>query len=310
MYKSMYNRAGEGMWHRRRSVDHVMAELREARDKYEYETVIFYDEIFIDNRDWLEDFCAQYERDIGVPFWCFANADYVDTEVVRMMEDAGCAEVFMGVETVRGETRRKYLTRGGKDGKLEEAIRLFRSSSIFLSTGNMVGVPGQSVEEVLELAGFYNDHRVDMPSVQYFTYFPRTRIVDIAVREGLLTQADVEVIEEARDGQSFYLNEDRDGQDLARIRALIQMTTWAPRRLVRALIQRGGWRRIPVWEGLHMFLAIVSYAHKPWDRKRHIAHLYTPVSYIRLMWHYARVKLQWLRQRRGVRQKGVLRAAK
>src|SRR5262249_2003034 len=59
---------GLGTYLRRRSVDHVMRELRAAvESRPMLKTIAFSDDIFAPPRPWLEEFCARYEREIRLP---------------------------------------------------------------------------------------------------------------------------------------------------------------------------------------------------------------------------------------------------
>jgi anaerobic magnesium-protoporphyrin IX monomethyl ester cyclase len=114
LYKRMYR--GLGRWQRRRSVDNVIAELQQAHEKFPFETVQFWDEIFVDHMDWLEEFSDKYARKINKPFFCWAYPKYITPETVAMLEKANCREVNIGIQTINETTKRTKLRRGGRAG--------------------------------------------------------------------------------------------------------------------------------------------------------------------------------------------------
>jgi radical SAM superfamily enzyme YgiQ (UPF0313 family) len=302
VYKRLYDRAGLGEWKRQRSVDSVMTELTQALEKYDIERIYFMDEIFTDNREWVEEFCDKYGRLVGKPFWCYGHTQFITKDLVGCLERAGCREINIGVQTIRESTRREYLRRGGSNDSIARAIRAVSDSGVWLSTGNIMELPGQTVEEAVELAAFYNDNRVDLPIVSFLRYYPRTEIVDIALNEGILTPEDVETIEEAKTGSSMYYvgirSEHTTGFRKARLLTLL--TTWVPRGMVALLIRRGWWRFLPASGLLNLALAWVGTLRPYWTGKRPFPdNNYTSLRYLAMMMRHGLAKLRWkLRARR------------
>lgn len=295
-YKKMYK--NNGRWQRRRSVDNLIAELEYAQAKYNYERVQFWDEIFVDHHDWLEEFCEKYAEKIHKPFFCWAYAKYVNPEVVRLLEKAGCREVNIGVQTINEYTKKKKLKRGEKYEKVVEAIQLMQKSSILFSTGNILEIPGQPIEEGLELADFYNKHRVDLTYIGFMRYYPRTEIVNIGVDEGVLDAADVEKIEEASEERPFLKPLGEDSADWVRVRSLIQMTCFMPKWFVSMLITSGYWRKLPTNDWYHLAYHLSYHVRRLWTGKTRFVENYTAAQYAYSVMHYGWRKLKWTITRR------------
>lgn len=292
MYKQMYNRSGKGKWYRRRSVKNLMDELVSAHEKYNYEYVFFWDEIFIDNHEWLEEFCAEYGKRLGIPFWCYGYARYVNQHVVDVMEEAGCREMNIGVQTIRKETR-KIIKRGDRNEKIAEAIKIIGKSKINLCTGNILQLPGQSVEEAKELVEFYSDYRVDLPITGFLRYYPRTEIVDTGLKMGVLTEQDVEVIERAEVENPFTVPNTEDNWEFKKLQILIQMTPWSPRFLVRYVLHSGLYRMLPTGTFAALVVTRFSNLRSILLGKRHAQESYTGIQYLRVMAKYGWEKLVW-----------------
>lgn len=90
---------GLGTYVRRRSVDHVMAELLEAtRVRPRLQAIALSDDIFAPPRPWLEEFCARYKQEIGLPFTAYSYPGMVDEKRVKLMRDAGFWTSTMGIQ--------------------------------------------------------------------------------------------------------------------------------------------------------------------------------------------------------------------
>ncbi len=283
---------GKGHWRRRRSVENLLQELREVKVRYAFKDVRFWDELFIDDKPWLREFAAAYRRDIALPFYCYGHSRFIDEESVALLQQAGCRELNIGVECMGEETRRTLLRRPFSNEEIQRAFDLVRPTGIWLSTGNILGLPGQPVEEALALAAFYNENRVDHPQVYFFRYYPNTEIIDIARERKLLTDDDVADINgQERPTAGFASASERDAPDLLRIRTMIHLTTVLPRGVVAFLLARNRWRSLPT-ANISPFLAVASALwRRLLKRKRPAIESYTPWLRIHAMLTYGLKKI-------------------
>lgn len=262
---------GKGRWRRRRSVDNVLTELAEARKRFEYKDVRFWDEIFLDDRDWLEEFAEKYPEAIGKPYYCWGHPRFIDEDIVALLEASGCQELNIGVETVNETTRRELLNRHETNEDIARSIELVRPTRIFLTTGNIINLPGQSLREVVEMAAFYTEHPVDLPWVYYFRYYPNTGIVQKARERGLLSDEEVQRIENPEDMQETLVHStERDAIGFRRLRNLILLTAVAPKGLLRYLLRHERWRRFPAWN-IQPFVSVLSSYYRRLVRGKKVA---------------------------------------
>src|SRR6202012_4304321 len=77
----------------------VAEEMRLLKDAA-VEHIWFGDDVFALNHHWLEEFAGEVERiDAAVPFKIQSRADLMNERTVLNLKRAGCAEVWMGVES-------------------------------------------------------------------------------------------------------------------------------------------------------------------------------------------------------------------
>jgi anaerobic magnesium-protoporphyrin IX monomethyl ester cyclase len=110
MLKKMY--AG-GNFHRTRSVDHVIGELKYIRDKFPFIGVInIFDDIFIARPyEELLDFARRYKKEISLPFECQISAGTVTREKLDALVEAGLIFVEMGIQSAASSSRALYNRR-------------------------------------------------------------------------------------------------------------------------------------------------------------------------------------------------------
>ncbi len=93
---------------RRRSVDVVIEELVQAKQKHDVKVVLFYDDVFTINPKWLREFAPRYKAEVGLPFWCYTYPRSTRKDEILMLKDAGLASVTMGVQSGSEEVLGTY----------------------------------------------------------------------------------------------------------------------------------------------------------------------------------------------------------
>lgn len=142
---------GLGSYVRQRSPKHVIDELLNLKKLYQPRNFEFHDDIFIVNRLWVKEFVDLYiEHKINTPFEINVRIDMVDDEIAMWLKQAGCYSVQFGIESGNVETRKKLLKRNISNQQIVEASLLFRKIGIKTNAFNLVGLPGETLNDVLE----------------------------------------------------------------------------------------------------------------------------------------------------------------
>jgi len=221
-----------GVYFRRRSPQNVIAELRAAKARYGIKKVTFYDEVFTDDQAWLKTFLELYRDEIGLPFFCCVHPDAVNEESVKLLSDAGCAAINIGIQTINEETRVRVLGRPGNNDSVSRAMKLLRASKIFVYSNIMLGLPGEGEEEVVRTLRFCAEHKADLPAIYWLRYYPGTRIVNLACERGMLTAAQVKEINQSREYLPYAITGNTYSKNIQRLGNLILLTGVLPERFV------------------------------------------------------------------------------
>ncbi|MSP62702.1 MAG: radical SAM protein [Myxococcales bacterium] len=204
-----------GRFVRHRSPEHLLAELLWAKRRYAFRHVEFVDDVFTVNHKWLREVLGRYRREIGVPFSCLTHAKYLNDEVARLLADAGCESVQMGIQSMDEDYRRKRLRRVERARDVERALTALEKYGVRFTLDHIFGFPGEAdaaQEAALALYGRFRPHRVN---TFWLTYFPGTQIFREAVAEGRLTAEEASAIE--RGGAvSYHQPRDSDAASVHR----------------------------------------------------------------------------------------------
>jgi anaerobic magnesium-protoporphyrin IX monomethyl ester cyclase len=142
---------------RRRDLDAVFAEIEQLRDRG-YDGLWIADDTFTLSLPHLREFCRRMidrrRAGRGMHWSCLSRVDEIDAETVRLMAEAGCRRVYLGLESGSQAT----LDLMNKHATVEAGVRavhLYREAGIEVAGFFIVGYPGESasaIEETLRLA--------------------------------------------------------------------------------------------------------------------------------------------------------------
>ncbi len=246
---------------RTRPVDDVIAELIENKARYGLNHVMFFDDILGWDQEWFGEFAEAYKRHVDLPYWCFVYPSVVNERMVANLVRSGCYEVQMGVQSLSPNVRRDIMLRHESLDQITRAIELLRKSPISLKVDNIAGVPGQSDDELIEMARYYSVHRPDKLGVYWLTYFPGTSILSIAERKGYVGEDEVQQINESVEGTTYYNQSSRHDKRSVRLLGYLNWVILLPHWLNRIIIERKYYRFWPadrLTYGLSLFLHLFN----------------------------------------------------
>jgi radical SAM superfamily enzyme YgiQ (UPF0313 family) len=300
LYKEKIYR-GKGRFFRRRSPDNVLAELKKAKEHYHYGAVHFWDEIFISDKKWLVPFLEGYKKAIDVPFTCCIHVNFIDEEVVSLLKDAGCWQAIMGVQSLNEELKKQILNRRETNQQVKRTIQLLKDAGILTICENMLGLPTQTEEDLVDMLRFYNETRPNRLSLYFIRYYPRTEIIESALEHKILTPEDVEEINRGLIARSFIQGGTKQEKAFARIQGFLTFIPVLPQWLNRFLITIKFYRVLPDFGMLTHSIARILDRNKEFDvdafrfKERYKTFMLKKCGQlIRTLF-----SLDWLREKRG-----------
>jgi len=175
---------------RQRGVENLLQELVLLRSLApSLKAIMFADDRLAGDRAWLRDFADRYPAEIGLPFILNATPEQVDDEVAGLLYRAGCNMVKLGVECAPGRLRREVLGRPFGAERIESAFASLQAVGINTMAYLMVGIPGETEEDLLQTFRFCAGLRPDAVRVSMFCPYPGTRIYRDLAEHGVVTPA-------------------------------------------------------------------------------------------------------------------------
>lgn len=97
---------------RRRSVNHVIAELKHAMESIQTVRFInFIDDHFLTSSRWTQEFCEKYRSVIGLPFIIRASPEALTNQNMKMLKHAGLVTIQTGIQSGSERTHKLIFNR-------------------------------------------------------------------------------------------------------------------------------------------------------------------------------------------------------
>lgn len=203
---------GQGV--RLRSAENVIAELKELINDVGIEHLKFSDDTFTLNKERVLKFCRlKKEQGLNVPWSANARVNTVDYEVLKAMKEAGCVELWFGVES--GSQRiLDVLNKGITLDQVRQAFKQCKELGIRTRGYFMIGNETETREDIAKTEKFIEELSPDIVGVSINTPFPGSKRHKEKNLQGIDWRkvdlyTDVEGI-----GQQVWGNEHLSGDDL------------------------------------------------------------------------------------------------
>lgn len=184
---------GKGKYYRYRSVDNVIAELKQAMHDFKnLKRIKFDDEVFNFTDEWVEEFRVKYKGEIGLPFECFTEPKLVNLERFAKMKEAGLQIIYMGIQNSFRITEELY-DRTVSEEQILEADRVFHQLNLDARYQLILDDPMSETRDKDKLFRLLMDFRRPFELYLFsLTVFPNTELSRKLLEQGIITEDQIE----------------------------------------------------------------------------------------------------------------------
>ncbi|MFH2136984.1 MAG: radical SAM protein [Candidatus Omnitrophota bacterium] len=236
---------------RRRSPENVIAELNQAKSKYQVKDIFFDDSTFTYDKKWLKRFSDLYRGHINLNCFCWVHPSEIDEETVGYLKNMNCRAVEMGVESTNPQIREKWLHRYYSNEQVARALRLFKKHKIFCVVDNIIGLPEEKISDLEDMVSFYNEIRPEKVYVFELRPFPNTQMYEMSKEYAAIHNNDRD------DLRPFTLSVYRN-KVFKQIIMLTLMIEFLPKKAISFLLRKKLYRFLPAFD-VYNFLEIVPF---------------------------------------------------
>lgn len=186
------NREFKYKYLRKRSVQSVIAELKQAKKLFPHLTdVSFWDDVFLTDIKWLREFVKEYKEHINLPFFAYGNANFVTEESMKLLKEAGISFFDLGLQSGSEHIRRDIFGRTDTNAAILKADGIINKNKITVGYDLIFSEfeTEQTIEEginfLLQLKKPFKVQRNKL------AYYPNFDISKMALERGFIKEEDI-----------------------------------------------------------------------------------------------------------------------
>lgn len=185
-FKELFRGCGKIV--RRRSVEHVLAEMKQVLEHSPHVRLIkISDDTFAHTVDeWLLSFLSLYKKEINLPFYCLMRSNTLTDKMAGLLREAGCISIGMSVESGNERIRNEILHRGLTDKLVISSFENAQRHGLRTYGNTLLALPGTSFADDLDSFRFTKSLKMTVPTFGIFSPYPKTRLYDFALELGQL----------------------------------------------------------------------------------------------------------------------------
>ena len=175
-----------GPYHRMKSVDQGINELKELIKKYHFDFIRFWDEDFTANPlNYLREYGEKYIAEINLPFIIYSRVDTITDEKLDILYRMGCKGLSVGIESGNEWIRKNVMNRFMSNALIIEKFALCKKHKIRVSAYNMMGLPFDTRETIFDTIELNRTVEPDSFSVTLLEPYKGTPIRKMCEDQGL-----------------------------------------------------------------------------------------------------------------------------
>ena len=186
---------GKGKQFRVRSVESIIQEMEYAQQLCTNIRVVrFDDEVFPIRNDWIKEFKEKWPARVGIPFEVLVDPRMVKQEPLQDLKEAGLRALCMGIQA-NGRVSKEFYNRNVSNDDIVHAQTVFQSVGIRANLQIIWDDPYSTEQDKDELFHMLMD--LPRPFELYLfglTIYPETHLARRLLREGRITEEDIEGI--------------------------------------------------------------------------------------------------------------------
>ena len=210
----------------------VVEEIDHLINKHGSKGIYFIGDNFTIQKKHTVEICHLIKRQkLDILWACDARVDLVSRELLREMKDAGCRTIWFGVESGSPRILEK-INKGITLQQIIHAFRLCKEEGIKIACSFMLGIPGETVNDMRATFKFVNRLDPDWCRFNIFIAVPGSSLYEEVLQKGLYDRVEDFVV--------YVKTEDFNFESLLEIqRRFREKFNRSPKRILRRIRREG-----------------------------------------------------------------------
>ncbi len=181
-------------YHRIRSPQSVVAEIKEVIKKYPFIKFIRLDDDLLFARlSWVKEFVPLYKKEIGLPFSSDIRVNLMTEDLLPLLREAGGHLLRVGVESGDNFILKEVLNKGITVEQIKKAFQVAGEEGFKTQAYNMVGLPGEGAREILKTIKLNAEINPNLSVVSIFYPYKGTYLYEFCLQKEYLKEENIKL---------------------------------------------------------------------------------------------------------------------
>jgi radical SAM superfamily enzyme YgiQ (UPF0313 family) len=167
-----------GSYFRFQSPKTTIRHISELKEKYGATWFKFADDsITYFKEEYLEELAEGLSK-LNIQFGCSIRPETVTKRKIELLKSMGCVAGTVGIESGNPQIRKEVLNRNMSDQQIRGTINNLKDANIRVTTFNMIGLPGETREDIFKTIKFNKSLNIEAANVYILYPYPGTPIYE------------------------------------------------------------------------------------------------------------------------------------
>ncbi|MDD2482690.1 MAG: B12-binding domain-containing radical SAM protein [Candidatus Shapirobacteria bacterium] len=173
------------------SVEYIIKEIDYLIKNYDIDGLYFFDDFFTAPKARLIHLANEIKKrgwHKKIVFSGFGKADLIDEDVVKALKSMNVKRISFGFESFSSKMLNYLKANSVSVEQNIKAIDLCHKYGIGVSSGFIVTIPGETIEDLQATYQLLKKHPIENPNIYILIAYPGTKIWDYALEKGLVSK--------------------------------------------------------------------------------------------------------------------------
>lgn len=157
--------------YRYNSAEYIYEHMKYLRSRFGIRHLNIYDDLFTLNRKRIAELCRRLtEKPLGMQFNCAVRVRHADNDLLRMLHQAGCLMVSVGIESGDADLLEVHKP-GVYLEEVRETVKRIKAAGLRIKGLFMMGLPGETAASIQKTSDFVISLGLDDMNMSKFTPF-------------------------------------------------------------------------------------------------------------------------------------------
>ena len=179
--------------YQQRSIENIMAEIREVINKYDINIIQIQDDCFAITKERVLEFCKQMKQlraEIPIDhelYWtCLFTVKMADKQLFKVMKESGCEMVNFGLESYNQDVLNSMKKRQTPQ-EIDKAIKTLFEAKLAMQSAFIFGDMAETTETYKQTLQYYKKNCFGQITLTLIQPYPESEIWKYCLRNGLIT---------------------------------------------------------------------------------------------------------------------------